>query len=241
MFSTNDLAQEEARLVSVAQQEYGDFFNMAEYAVRFLWRFCYEPNESCWIFVSLLGQVQKGIHLALLSNLRKHDVQTNMLLRYSLEAIPLSLYSLVFREEKYFAKYQEDGTVLPTEALKASYKWLEKKFPQQNGIIKYSKDSINKFSAHGNIIPASYNTDFSKDGKVTISFFDKDHSDVMKLRLWWISDICYGYMNMVAILNEEYPSVKLVANFQEIMSDLFQAIKSTESQLRNTDTFKKFL
>ncbi|MFK7692869.1 hypothetical protein [Paenibacillus sp. HJGM_3] len=241
MFNVTDLAFEEARLVSIAEYEYGEFFDVANSCIRFLWRFHYETNADCWIFLGFLAQIQKSLQLAILSTLRRHDIQTSMMLRYTLETICLSLYSMEFREEKYFSKYLGDGTVLPTKALSDSYNWLNKILPEQSEKIKNIKESINKFSVHGNILPSFYNTDlFKEDGKATIFFFDKEHSDITKMRMWWIADTCIGYMMMISIVNEKFPTIKLVSNFDDVLESLFNRIKKVEAELRKTETFLKY-
>jgi hypothetical protein len=224
MFDSVDLAIEEARRVEKASIEYGDFFLTAQDCIKLLWAFNKQTHANRWIFLNLLSQVQKSMNLALLSAARGHNIQTNMMLRYALESMAVALYSMEFTEQKYFGTIQQDGTFKTADtkkALSASYNWLESKFPKYNKSMKISKDAINAYSAHGNIIPTFFNTTFKTDGKVSISFFDKDEDKAYtKLSFWWISDICLGFLDTAARLNVEHPSFVLISNFIDEMQDL---------------------
>lgn len=160
------------------------------------------------MYFRFLSQVQKSLYLSLLSTLRKHDIQTNMMLRYSLESISLCLYSMYERNEDVFREFLDDGTVHSYKITKTVGTWLEKESEQFAKSIHIMKNSINAFATHGNILPTSFNSTLD-NGIFTFHFFDIEQPDITKQRLWWISDICFGFLDMSSMLNLKYPCFTL--------------------------------
>ncbi|MCD4786046.1 MAG: hypothetical protein K8T10_19675 [Candidatus Eremiobacteraeota bacterium] len=93
-FSTIGLSESEHALMKNAQRDYEDVFINAEELVRLSYEFLISIDPERWIFVSLLYQFQKFLSLSLLSTIRRHGVQTNMMLRQTLEFGCLSIYGL---------------------------------------------------------------------------------------------------------------------------------------------------
>lgn len=228
MLSPTSIAYEENRLVNIAEYEYKEFYQLAEKMVGYLLDFYEKPKLEANLYFRFLSQVQKSLYLSLLSTLRQHDIQTNMMLRYSLESISLCLYSMYERNEDVYREFLDDGTVQSYKITKKVGIWLESESPQFAQSIHFMKNSINAFASHGNILPTAFNSTLD-DGKFTFHFFDIEQPNITKQRLWWISDICFGFLDMSSKINLKYPCFTL--NEEEFLNIMHQShVKITEQK-----------
>lgn len=238
MFSIHDLTGAEARMIHIAEYEYGDYFKVANSIVMFLWKFSGKIDPDFWIFTAFLSQVQKSALLALMSAVRQHDIQTSMMMRYTLESATLAVYSTHEKNEDCYHEIKEDGTVSPNDALRKAYKWMEKAYPEYNEIVKFQKATLNKHSTHGNILPSVFNVDFHEEGKVRFNFFDTTTKDLTNFKIWCIADICFKFLNVIGYINKEQPFFESVPKFNTIMSEYNSQINFLKENLRHTETFK---
>ncbi|OMC76805.1 hypothetical protein BK125_17275 [Paenibacillus odorifer] len=241
MLNPISISYEENRLVNIGEHEYKEFYQLAEKMVGYLLNFYEKPKLEANLYFRFLSQVQKSLYLSLLSTLRQHDIQTNIMLRYSLESISLCLYSMYERNEDVYREFSDDGTVQSFKITKKVGTWLESESSQFAQSIHFMKNTINAFSSHGNILPTAFNSNLD-DGKFTFHFFDIVQPNITKQRLWWISDICFGFLDMSSKLNLKYPcftlneveflnimhqSHAILTNQKEILKKILQSNENT--------------
>lgn len=173
MYNINEISEIENALLRTAQLEYGKFFDNTNGLVSFSTDFYNEVDISFWLFMGFYAQVHNSLVLALISTLRKHDIQTNMMLRQALESVVLACYSAYNKDEKDFAQKNHEGLlVLDEKVLSKAYKWIETNYKTHYDKIKYMKNKINETSAHANILSVFNNAVFSHNNKIVTSFFD---------------------------------------------------------------------
>jgi hypothetical protein len=221
-FRIEDLSNAENEIVKKAHENYGAVFDNANDLVSLTWEFPSEVDPEAWIFISFLSQVQKSLSLALLSAIRKHDVQTGMMLRYALESAVLACYALCNPHMDKFVRIDSDGVAQPKEEVlkKDAYKWIEKKYKTYSDKIKYMKGVINKSLAHANIILTTSNFDFLEP-EMKVSIFDKDDELITKQRLWWIANISFGLLDLFSKVIHDFPLVKLADDFATRMKESY--------------------
>jgi hypothetical protein len=239
MLNVTQVAYEESRLVNIAEYKYGIYFELTHSILNYLMVFYQKPKYEAHLFIRFTMQVQKGLYLAFLSALRNHDVQTGMMLRYSLESAALALYSMFEKNEDIYRKYREDGTIESIKITKKVMNWLEDQSTEFANSLKIMKDTISEHLAHGNVLPTVFNSTL-KDDKFTFHFFDIEHKEITKQRLWWIADICFGFMDMAAHLNLKYPCFTLKDDFINVMQGYSNHIKTIRDELRYNETFGKY-
>lgn len=201
-----------------ARSTYGEIYSHAENLLLFTWDFISDHDPDGWIFIALLQQIRKSLVLALFSAVRGHKIQMFMLLRYALENSVLACYSLAEPDLEKFIKYNHDGTIKNTIDDKA-YKWIKRSYSKYSDIIKFMKDTINNSgSSHGNLSNAPLNYTITDSGKLVTLFFDVEDNLMDEFNIWWISNITFGLIDLFYRVNTDYPMIKFVDNFCEIMT-----------------------
>lgn len=241
-FKIEYLSLTENKLVINAQRQYGHIFDNARNLVSLIWNFPKEVKREGWIFISFLSQVQKFLTLSLLSTIRMHDVQTNMMLRQVLESGVLACYALYNTKLESFG-YINNSTGLVhenTKATETAYKWLENNYKTYSDKIKYMKGKINELFAHSNMINTTNNFEF-KDSEMTVLFFDKPHDIITQQRLWWIANISFGLLDLFSKLINDFPLIKLGDDFTTEMQVLGAENERIKQELMNEPRFAKWL
>jgi hypothetical protein len=91
--------------------------------------------------------------LAVLSTVRLHRVQAMMNLRQVLEAGAVGAFAIANPNVQHFAEMDKQGILDPSPALaKKRYKWLNEHYRTKSQWIKTTKDRINQFAAHANVV-----------------------------------------------------------------------------------------
>lgn len=209
-FKIEDLSAAENELIQKAHEDFGIIFDNANGLVSAIWHFTSSGDiKKAWIFISFLSNIQKSLTLSLLSTIRGHDAQSQMMLRQSLESSVLASYAL------YETNSDEFGTIDPKGALQMdekvfdkARKWLEGNYKEYSEKIKFMKDTINTNAAHSNILVAMKNVDF-KDITIEASFFDKPDKLITESQLWWIGNISFGLIDLFSKVIHDFPLVKL--------------------------------
>jgi hypothetical protein len=248
MYNLIEISEIENALVKSAAIEYGYYYENANSLVSLASSFFNKVDFDFWIFLSLQSQVQNSLSLALLSTLRRHDVQTNMMLRHALEACVLACYAVHSKNENDFVKQDPNGiVVLDTKVRKKANEWLETNYKSYSDRIKFMKEHINSTSAHANFKNAFINTDFSSQDKILINFFDSSNSDMEHFRimtmqrLWWIGNIAFGTIDLVSKVIYDYKAANLIDNFTSIMKELGAQNKKLMDELKQNPRFAKEL
>ncbi len=240
-FKIEDLSNTENALIKNAQQEYGIIYDNANNAVSLMWDFIKVVKSDGWIFISFLSQVQKFLTLALLSTVRMHDVQTNMLLRQALESAVLAGYSLTNSDLESFGYIDSNGITHENKNAKENaYKWIQNSYPIHSKKIRSFKDAINSISAHSNIINTTSNFEFN-EGEMNVMFFDKPHVIITKQRLWWIANISFGVLDLFVRVVQDFPLIKFVETLPNDMKKLGVENEQVKQELTKNEAFAKWL
>ena len=99
-----------------------------------------------FIFPHFLAHIINGFHLCVLSAIRRHTFQSNMILRQVLESSVLAAYSLYNPNPSDFGT--NNGTeflVHNDKVLEKAYKWIEANYLSYSNFIKPDKSLIKKF------------------------------------------------------------------------------------------------
>lgn len=247
MISIEDLSETENILVNSASKEYGPIYENSRSLVLLMSEFIFKISRpEAWIFIGFLTQVQNSLYLALLSTIRRHDVQSLMMLRYSLESAVLACYALFdINPDNYAVIEPDDSLKIKGRVREKANRWLEANFKEHSGKIKYFKDVINDTSAHANFGPVFSNADFSKSEEIINHIFDdnledKEHHELMiRQRLWWIGNISFGLLDLFYGAIIKYPLVELVDDFIGKMQELGKENERIKIELKNHSRFSK--
>lgn len=227
LFTIEGFSDAEDTLIKEASTKYGEVYaNTNDLILLMLDCIKEDVNPEAWIFIGFLSQVQKSMLLAFLSTLRKHDVQTLMILRNALESSVLAAYALNQTNLDFYGKINPQGIMILNKKIKEkAYKWIEKEFGCHSKIIKFFKDEINANNAHANFGLIFNNLDFSTKHFLTKHLFDdnegdKEHHFIMTMqRLWMIGNISFGLLRLFEQVITKYPLVKLVDDFERRLSE----------------------
>ncbi|MDD5772248.1 MAG: hypothetical protein PHX78_02120 [bacterium] len=230
-FQIETAAVLENEQIKKALIEYGCVLVNANDFVGLLWEFVEGYEDKALNFIYFLSQVQKSLTLALLSTLRKHDVQMNLMLRHALESAVLACYGLFEANTNEFGTVNTDGILNPNDKVKdKAYKWLDEKYRSYSEKIKDMKDIINKNSAHPNIAQTLNNCNFAENLR-TITFLDEVDILFTKHRLWWIANISYGLLDLFEKVIKDYPIVKLDDGFIRKLEKLYVENEKIKQEL----------
>lgn len=240
-FKIEDLSNAENEIVKKAHEDYGAVFDNANDLVSLTWDFLSNVDPKAWIFISFLSQVQISLSLALLSAIRKHGVQTDMMLRYALESAVLACYGLYNPNMNEFVRTDSDGVEHPNDKVRSkAYGWIEQRYKTYSGKIKYMKDVINASFAHANIFLTPSNFDFL-ESEVKVSFFDKDDELTTKQRLWVIANISFGLLDLFSKVIPDFPLATLADGFETKKSALYTENDRIKQELMKNPRFSRWL
>jgi len=221
----NHLIALENDKVQEALNNYSVYLTVADEIVYFLSReFVDTIKDENAIFMSFFTQISTDLELAVLSTLRRHDIQACLMLRHALESACLAAYALfskpVTNEDEAISEYGHPEN--------KAYKWIEKEFPKQSENIKKIKGKINENFSHANIKTSATNLIITEE-KTTPTYFDSDGNETIPKRLYVISEITWHVLDLLdqaikkancgVILKED--SVKRINEFSERMNKVF--------------------
>lgn len=230
----------ENELINKAHKNYGQIFDNSYNTISFIWNFIKKADPSAWIFISFLSQVLKSLTLALLSAIRKHAIQSYLMLRNALESGALACYGLTTFKPDEFVNIDSKGIAHEKKKLKQkAYSWLNKNYPDSAKNLKHEKDIINKVFAHSSIIQTSWNYELS-NLEMSVSFLDKDDELLEKQRLWAIANTTLGLLDLFSKVISDYPKVELVDDFKKNMEELWKANEIIKKELMSHPRFRKW-
>ena len=232
------LSEQENALINNAPAAYGHIFQNAHDLVFLTGHFISNIKPDGHVFSLFIPQVQKALTLSLLSCLRNHEVQLNMMLRYALESAVLAGYALNNPNLDDFCYTDSRNCLCPKEKAKdAAYKWINNNSPSFSEKIKYMKDSINELFAHANILSTPQNYALSKT-EIKSLFFDIQDTLITKKNLWWIANISYGLLDFLSRVIEKYPHVSLANDFPGKMKRYYGENEKIKEQLTSNPRFE---
>ncbi|WP_346898806.1 hypothetical protein [Clostridium sp. UBA7503] len=102
-------------------------------------------NIDASVFLFLHRQVQNSLFQNLLSILRRHEIQAQIMLRHSIEMACLSVYSLENANTNDYIVI-DDIAAKPVKGIeRKAYKYLDKEFHEESKKLKAIKDNINQY------------------------------------------------------------------------------------------------
>ncbi len=234
-FDPKQLSEDENNLVKASAQRYGEFYENACQLVTLFCKFA-QPIQENDAFIVFLLLSRRSISLALISILRKHDVQCQLMMRQFLEASILAAFSLENKKLETFGVQTEEGLLEINEnAKKQAYKWLNENYGEISKKTKAMKDTINKLASHANLVSASMNcSDLT-------SFYDLEADHVIKQRLWWIGNVIIGMSDLLIQVNKKHFGFKVSDDFKTLTQNLCKQNDSLKQQSMNDPAFKRWL
>ncbi|MFH1983334.1 MAG: hypothetical protein ABIL58_15930 [Pseudomonadota bacterium] len=236
-----EMSQMEHNSVVGSAAKYGTSFVNAHDIVAFSWVCLKSVRPDAFAFILFLSQFQKSITLSLLSALRNHEVQFNLMLRQALEAGALASYALHSPDVEGFARTDaHDCLFTDRKVAKKAYKWLESEYPTHSKSMKYMKDQINESYAHASILPASDNIQFDFH-KIGSTFFDKPDELITIQHLWWIGNVVIGILDLFEHITMRYPKVTLVPDFRKKMQRFGRDNTRIKIELQTNPRFARWI
>ncbi|MEW9702952.1 hypothetical protein [Paenibacillus sp. SI8] len=230
----------EHQMIINSFDEYGDYYRYATESIDLLNGFIASIRTDAHVFMIFLSQIQKSSILAVLSTLRRHDVQALMTVRHLLESSVLATYSFIEHDLDEYAYTSKNGYAIEKKKIKErARKWLNAEFPEYSNKIKQIKGQINDFYAHANLLSAFANYEFSEVDKITLRLFDKKEDLFIKQRLWWIGNICFGIMDLFIKVNQKYPIITLINEIDERMISLARYNNKLQEELMSIPNFTR--
>ncbi len=219
-FKIEKLSNDENELVKKAYIDYGDEIQLAQRAISLIWNYVLEIGDKAEIFAHFISQIQKSLHLALLSIIRRHQQQFFVGIRYVLESAVLACYALEKPNLDEFRKYDDNGVPYPSEPNEGkAYAWFDKHYEKFSEEIKDLKTRINKHYAHANIVLTANNTS-QIDDKLKIDFFDKDDKEFTSVLIWLLCKVCRLLLRLFEKVVEDFHVVKLPEGHSEKVTQL---------------------
>lgn len=188
MYDIFKISECENEMIKEAEINYGTVFRNTNKLLSLLPAIYDELNPEFLYFYSLIGVATNSLYLSFLSIVRKHLIQTDLMIRHALESSALACYAAVepsINEDgsSVFGKLNDDGLYETNEGIKKiAYDWLEKNYKEYSDSMKKIKDRINTHSSHANIMNVYFRSDSSEMGRYKEHFFDDYASDNHKFR-----------------------------------------------------------
>jgi hypothetical protein len=246
MYNIHEVSEIENSLIKTAPLCYGKYFNNAIDLISLTSNFYSKKiNPEYWLFVFFTNLLYNSLFLSLLSTLRRHDVQSNMMIRQALEAIALTCYSAYNKDPEKFAHFSADGSLyLDSDDRKKMYDWFKANYEEESSRIKYFKDIINDSTSHANLLITFNNSEIS-NSTIKTSIFDGSNENIgqdiiIKQRLWWIGNISFGTINLFSKIISELNIAELINGLPEIMKRLGEDNKELMEELKQEPIFQKY-
>lgn len=184
-------------------------------------------NSDALPFYFLNGQMQSGLIQYQLSILRRHGVQAQLMLRYSIETACLAAYSLHHPDVGHYLVNDEIGSKPVRKVTDKVYKWLEKQYPDHSKRLKMVKNRINDYYAHGNLFASMLTLDRET---YTYSYFDRDDVLLVQSYIWELGQIASIMFDLIYQTAKNSP----IANVHEDTYERFKPllIKNQEFRLK---------
>lgn len=166
----------------------------------FLNDFYEEIRPEAIHFLAFLTQLRKSLVLSLLSLLRRHENQAQLMMRLAIESISKAGYTLTVTDDKEVVNCHDDDTMSEAKGFqKKAYDWIETTYPRHSEKLKYFKNLINYHYSHSNIFSAA--SDWSPtigDGGIYSPFFDKEDQLLIDAGLWQLANIALFGIDLIS-------------------------------------------
>lgn len=226
-----EIVDSEHQMVLQARDRFGEFYVHAMDSTQCLDRSIKSISRDRAIFAAFFTQVKKHHALALLSSVRLHHVQAMMDMRQVIEAGAAAAYAIANPSSKGFVDISEDGIADSSQHLAGvRYKWLDENFANGSDALKNLKKILNSSTSHASLVYAYKNiTPDASQGRLEMSFFDKEDDYHVKSDLWFVANIVIGVTDLFYGVAKTHGGVVFADTF---LSDL-QALQLTNQRLKS--------
>lgn len=193
-----EIIDSERAMILDAPKRYGQHYMHARATTVYL-TLCIQSIEidRAHMFGRLFSLLKKHHTLSVFSALRLHKVQAMMNLRQVLEAGAAAAFAIANPETHHFVDVDAFGIMDPTQKLtKKRNSWLDKNYPKKSEWIASTKDRINGYEAHANIISGDSTFRMADDQtEASAPFFDVEDEYFVKADLCLISSVAITLMD----------------------------------------------
>src|SRR5260221_1404207 len=215
MYEGNNLVEEIAKiendLVLDATKLYGNYYANCIKLFEAL-RKIKATNDNGFVFNLFWSQLISFCSLHILSLIRKHTVQANLILRSIYETICYTSYAMVETDIKQYGYEDEHGILVPKKKIKDKvYAWLKKEFSNYSEFIQKPKNVLNKLFAHPTLFAAFLHVKaFPEENKFrSLVFDDEDNQYLTEGLLIGFSNQLYHLIIMTIDVNNVYGMLEL--------------------------------
>jgi CRISPR/Cas system CSM-associated protein Csm2 small subunit len=179
--------------------------------------------------------------LAVLSTVRLHRVQAMMNLRQVLEAGAAAAFAIANPENHHFAEANKHGILDPSpELAKKRYRWLSKHYRSKSDWIKTTKDRINEWAAHANVVSSE---SIFRVGEVqnvaSTPFFDVEDDYFVKADLWQSAAVALELMDLFYGVNRGRDVIAFHADFARHMERLARTTDALLDEQKASERYKR--
>ncbi|NGQ94520.1 hypothetical protein G3578_04915 [Brevibacillus sp. SYP-B805] len=229
----SDYIRYEEEILQESLQNNQDILANVEDLIMLLSDVVISKDKRAASFYLLSSQVRNDLVLCLLSSLRRHETQSKLMKRQAIEKACLATYSLVEPDIDKFLGQDENGAKPIQKTLDRSFKYVNKHFPSHSHQLKWFKDMINSFYAHGNMFNS-----LRKEER--FGFFDKQDALIQRAFIWKIGylasvifDLWYHAVDQCAF------AIKNVQSYQRFVKAVVISQKYREG-FANHERFAKY-
>lgn len=121
-------------------------------------------------------------------------------------------------DKTYYYKDENDVAYVKEDAKWKAYKWLEENYKSHSDSIKNQKEIINSTWTHSSILLTPLNFELKDEQKFSTSLFDKEDDFHIKNDLWFLSNSCWGLLDLFAKEIKKTKMAKLSDDFVSKMT-----------------------
>jgi hypothetical protein len=242
-----EIIDSERAMILDARTRYGRHYTHARETTLYL-SHCIESmkDDRADTFGRLFALLKKHHTLSFFSFLRLHKVQAMMNLRQVLEAGAAAAFAIAKPEACHFVNIDAFDIMDPAQTLtNKRYKWLDQTYPKKSAWIKSTKDRINSYTAHANIISGNSTFRGADDHTAAnMPFFDIEDEYFVKADLWLIGSVAITLMDFFfSMANDVARAGRSVldfrSDFQRTIGGMAAESNGLLAEMRSTERFKR--
>lgn len=240
-----NLSNKENNLILYAKYNFGEYYDIAIESLQ-LTKCLVSIEPKCHIFFHFFNHASNCFYLSVLSFLRRHSVQANMILRQAIESSALAAYSIVNTNLEDFGEIKligEKKCLYPKENIKnKAYDWLKSNYQIYSDVLKICKDNINKFISHANISVTESNirADIS-NGKLSGLQFDSEIIENFQGMLVICTFIITNVLGLINTINKDYKSLTFINDFENKLDDIKNKSEILRKKILEYPVLKEYL
>jgi hypothetical protein len=242
-----EIIDSERAMILDARSRYGQHYAHAHATTVYL-SLCIESVEidRADTFGRLFSLLKKHHTLSFFSALRLHKVQAMMNLRQVLEAGAAAAFAIANPEAHHFVNIDAFGIMDPAQKLTSKrYKWLDQNYPQKSTWIASTKDQINSYAAHANIVSGDRTFRLADDNTAASApFFDIEDEYFVKADLLLLSSVAITLMDFFfGVANDAARAGRSVldfrSDFQRTIGGMAAENNRLRAEMQSTERFKR--